>query len=99
MRKRLPESLHCPVGVDRESEGRGCSHSHLAESWCPYSLLRQVLHLQVVHLQLSPQMQIPPRREGRDWVNTRLLILGRGVGQEGDPSAVDGPVVLETGHG
>lgn len=31
----------------------------------PYSLFRHVLQLQVVHLQSSPQMQIPPRREDR----------------------------------
>lgn len=30
--------------------------------WSPYSLFRHVLQLQVVHLQLSPQRQTPPRR-------------------------------------
>lgn len=77
MRKRIPESLHCP------HRRQGYSHLHLALSKWPYSLLRQVLQLQVVHLQLSPQMQIPPRREDRDQLSMGLrlqILLGMGVG-------------------
>lgn len=76
--KKVPRIHPLPTWVDVDREGWGYSHPHLAVSWCPYSLLRQVLHLQVVHLQLSPQMQTPPRREGRGWLHMRLLTLGSG---------------------
>lgn len=54
-----------PMAGGWRMEGTDFPSSYPAVPRPPYSLFRHVLQLQVVHLQSSPQMQIPPRREDR----------------------------------
>lgn len=63
--KSDPDPLHPPMAGGWRREGTDFPNSYPAGPRPPYSLFRHVLQLQVVHLQSSPQMQIPPRREDR----------------------------------
>lgn len=72
-------------------EGTDFPSSYPALPRPPYSLFRHVLQLQVVHLQSSPQMQIPPRREDRTiYVRIELEWETQGVAADLHSARVSG---------
>lgn len=63
--KRHPDPLHPTLAGGLKGKGTDSPVFQPAVPRSPHSLFRHVLQLHVVHLQSSPQMQMPPAREGR----------------------------------